>query len=47
MLKTKNVQWNDVAKKDQQIEGYEAGIKRLKGLRSQYFPQWKEMVSAD
>jgi hypothetical protein len=47
MLNTKNVQWNDVAKKDKEIEGYEAGISRLKGLRNTYFPTWKAMVSQD
>jgi hypothetical protein len=47
MLDTTSVDWSELAKKDQQIEGYERGLARLKEYRNQLFPTWKSMRVQD
>ena len=47
MLNRTKVDWAQLAQKDQEIEGYQAGLKALKNFRNIYFPTWKEMVVID
>jgi hypothetical protein len=47
MLDTTSVDWSELAKKDQEIEGYEKGLARLKEYRNQLFPNWKAMRVQD
>jgi hypothetical protein len=36
-----------LAAKDAKIEGYQAGIERLKGYKNAMFPNWKALAIAD
>jgi len=47
MLDTNNVDWSALAQKDQEIEGYEKGLNRLKEYRNTLFPTWKTMRVQD
>lgn len=47
MLDTTNVDWKALAEKDQQIEGYEKGLNRLKEYRNRLFPTWKAIRVQD
>lgn len=47
MLQSTSVDWSALGAQDKKIEGYEAGLTRLKGYRDCLFPNWKNMVVAD
>jgi hypothetical protein len=46
-LQTSSVNWSSLAECDKKIEGYEKGLARLKSYRDCYFPNWRELTTAE
>ena len=47
ILDQTNVDWNALAAKDVKIEGYQAGLERLKQFRQTEFPNWQAIAIED